>query len=336
MKKGQWLLAILLCLSSLNLSAETRRIPKLAVLPTTDLTKWGLAEALQYSLGKLAVSTKLFAVGSSTFVLQDFSKRELKKAFQSNRSPLLMFAYIESERVSVFFFNAYQSGKFIVGSRSLAHPPSGKVSSVFVETQFKEAFDETITLFQRNQYQDLPKVEGDIEGDFLADSVGQEVSKSNADKMRALFQEVSRLEDKPLYFGANIGMARYTSTNNAASTVNFGFSAGGRFNHRVSASLGVDLFSYIFAHGDAFYRLPLAEKYISFSAIGSIGNVMGSLTENKGYAVDGATLKTGSLFFGPGLAIDIPLLGASLRGELRLYLGSSYLLVGSYGLIVSI
>ncbi len=313
--------------------------PKLAILPTTDTTQWGLAEALQYSLGKLAVGTRLFNVGSSTFVLEAFTRRELRKAFASNRSPLLMFTYIEPGRVSVFFFNAYQFGKFIVGSKSLTPPDGQKISSRFIETQFKAAFDETIELFHQNKYQALPESEADDDSDFNGGDLL--LSETRNTRIKEIFNEVSRLEDKPFYVGANIGIARYTLTATSSSSPLFGVSIGGRFTSRIAASLGIDLFSHLFAHGDVFYKIPFAEKYISLSAIGTVGSTIATLTENRGYGTENKglgteSMKAGSIFMGPGLAIDIPLLGATLRGEIRYYFGSSSVLVGNYGLLFSI
>lgn len=337
-----WLLGLILLilfLFPIHARAEgqaRQRPPRLAVLPTTDQTGWGLSDALQYSLGKLCVSTNLFEVGSSNYVLTGFSRKELKQAFQSNRAPFLIFTYIDKTRVSVFMFNAYYEGQFIASNKSLENPPNGKISSDFVEKQFKAAFEETIATFLKNTYQKLPEVEGDDKSDLVNDSVVKQISKADADKMKYLFNEVSQIEDKPFYVSANIGMARYTGTANAASTVNFGVSLGGRLGRRFSVAAGADFFSYIFAHGDGYYKLPLAEKFISFSVIGTLGSVMASFTENKGYGSQNTTLKTGSFLFGPGLSIDIPLLGATLRGELRYYMGSSTILVGTYGLLISI
>ncbi len=333
---GQTLLVMLTLATHAYAETQQQAPPRLAILPTTDMTSWGLADALQYSLGKLAVGTRLFEVGSSNYVLGGYSRRDLKQAFQSNRAPLLMFAFIDKTRISVFMFNAYYGGKFIASNKSLENPPGGQISSAYVETQFKGAFEATLAAFLKNEYMDLPEVENDDKSDIVGDSVAQQISGAKAEKMKSLFHEVSSMEDKPFFFGANIGMARYIDTNSAASTVNFGLALGTRLSPRLSVAAGADFFSYIFAHADGLYKLPFHEKFISLSVIGSVGSVLASLTENKGYAADNTTLQTGGLRVGAGVAVDIPLLGAILRGELRYYVGSSSILVGSYGLVISL
>lgn len=312
---------------SLSLFAENQQTPKtMAILPTTDLSGYNLAEPLQYALGQLYQSTGLFQAQLSANSLNGFTAREISQTLQTVQTEALTFAYMEKQRISVFFFDHLRPNEFIVAYRLLTNPPGGQLTSEYVEKNFRECVGEIVESYRSSRYQPLP---GNGSG-----TGNEQENRWKADEARKLFREMASLEEKNWYLGANVGMARFSQNSTSASTVNFGGYAGARLGERFSGELGVDLFSYALLHGDIRYSLPIAEKYINLSVAAGIARFMGSLTENQGFA--GQRINKGQMGFGPGLGFDIPLLGATLRGDIRLYAGSATVFLGSYGIIINL
>jgi hypothetical protein len=238
------------------------------------------------------------------------------------------FTYLETSRVSIFLFDARQPGSFIVSSQSL-QSKTEPVTTTLLEQKFQEAFVTLEKNYLEGRFQPLPEANEETN----PSASGSKNSLAKANQMRKLYREMSSLEDKPFFMGANIGMSRYTTTLEAASSVDFGFVLG-LHKDKWSAGLGIDIFSYALLHFDLGYRLPFAEKYVKVYISASAADVMMNFTENRGY--NNSTMKTGSILVGPALTFDIPLLGADLRGEIRYYLGSSTVFIGTYGIIFSI
>ncbi len=314
----------LLLFSHLSFGEDSQAKRGMAILPTTDSSRYGLAEALQNALGQLYQSTGALAPQLSGFPLPGFTANDIEKGFRATNSNLMSFAYMEPKRISVFLFAQEKPGNFVVAYRLLTDPPNGKMTSDFIEKRFRESVAEVLANFREGKFQPLP---GSDAGD-------DRVNKQKADEARRLFRELAALEDKTFYLGADIGVARFATSTSSASTVNFGAYGGARLNPKLSAELGVDAFSYALLHADLRYHLPIAEKYIDLSVTGGFGRFLGSITDNRGYA--SGTIPTGQMVFGPGMGFDIPLLGATLRGDIRFYLGSANVLLGSYGIIYSL
>lgn len=318
---------VLAFFSALSSFAEMNQQRSLTILPTTDLSGYGLAEPLQYALGQLYQSTGAFQAQLSGYQLTGFTRDDISRAIQTVQTENISFAYMEKQRISVFFFDHSHPGEFIVAYRLLTDPPGGQMTSEFVETRFRECVGEVLNNFQSNQYQPLP-------GDGGAQAAQDEEARQRAEEARKLFREIASLEERTWYLGANIGMARFSANSVSASTVNFGGYGGARFNKEFSGELGLDLFSYALLHGDVRYALPLAEKYVNLSATVGLARFMGTLTENRGFS--SRNIPKGSTVFGPGLGFEVPLLGATLRGDVRFYLGSTTVLLGTYGVVVNL
>lgn len=319
------LLLLSVCLSA-PLFGEGGATRSLTILPTTDLAGYGLGEPLQYALGQLYQSTGAFQVQLSSYQLPGFGKEEIGRTMQGVQTQAFSFAYMEKQRISVFLFDSSHPNEFIVSYRLLSDPPGGQLTSEFVETRFRECVSEALNFYQTAQYQPLPGG-GESGGDT-------EENRAKAVEARKLFREIAALEERKFYIGGNVGMARFSSETTSASTVNFGGYFGSRLGDRFSGELGVDLFSYCLLHGDVRYSLPIAEKYVSLSATAGIARFMGTLTENKGFSQ--RNIRAGQMVFGPGFGFEVPLLGATLRGDVRLYTGSATVLLGSYGVIINL
>lgn len=320
---------IALCTLSLTGPAFSENNPArtLSILPTTDLSGYNLGEPLQYALGQLYQSTGAFQVQLANYQLLGFGKQEIAKTFQAVQSQMFSFTYMEKQRISVFLFDSQKPGGFIVAYRPLNNPPNGQLTSEFIEGKFRECVNDALGAYQDGQFQPLP-------GDDSSDSVQDQ---QKAEEARRLFREIAALEEKTWYIGANVGMARFSANATSASTVDFGGYAGARLGERMKAELGLDLFTYALLHGDLRYALPVAEKYINLSATLGAASFLGRLTENKGASSTTTQgIRNGQMVFGPGFGFEVPLLGATLRGDLRLYLGSATVLLGSYGVVINL
>lgn len=296
------------------------------ILPTTDTSEFGLAEPLQNAYGQLLQAYGIFRAQLSGYTLASFTSPDIAKAFGVVHSDALGFVYMEKQRVSVFLFDSKHPQEFLVAYRLLLDPPSGQLTSEFIEARFREAVYEVVALYSSNQFQTLPGQE------HVASNDSEKVHAS-PDHVRRLFRELASIEDRKYYVGADVGMARFSTESDSASTINFGGYGGARLSQRISAELGFDIFSYALLHLDGRYLLPFAEKYVALSLSAGIARFMGSVTDNRGIS---STIPTGEMVFGPGVGFDIPLLGANLRGELRFYTGSANVLLGSYGIVYSL
>lgn len=133
-----------------------------------------------------------------------------------------------------------------------------------------------------------------------------------------------------MYVGANIGMARFSARGATASTVSLGGYLGVKLVERLRLEAGADVFSYLMLHGDMRYQLPLGERYVSLSIGIGLNHITSVVTQNRGF--NPTFLRTGQLLYGPSLSFDVPLLGASVRGDIRVLFGEATILMGTYGL----
>lgn len=313
--------------------AENEPETSLTVLPTSDTSELGLAEPLQYALGQVLQSTGVLKVQLSGYSLNGFTPQDVSKGFDVLQSDLMSFTYMEKTRLSVFLFARTRPSQFIVSYRMLDDAPGGQLTSEFIETRFREAVNEVLTNYNQANFQSLPGAENTTVA--LDDSE----QRQRAEEARILFRELASLENKKWYMGAHIGMARYSQATTATqtmanSTVNFGGYGGAKLGQRMAFEAGANVFSYLLLHGDLRYHIPLLEKYVDISVTGGVGRFMAAVTENRTQTSNVSLV--GSMVFGPGLAFDVPLLGATVRGEAKYYFGTSSVLVGSYGVVIAL
>jgi hypothetical protein len=315
----------------LGLSPKTTPVRSVAVLPTTDTTRYGLGPALQTALVQLLSSYRNFKPIVSEQVLGGFTKADIDRTFRTTQTDTVGFVYLEQQRVSVFLFDGERPSEFIVTYRLLNSPPQGKMTSQYIEASFREAVHDLITRYNTNQFEVLPGAK--VEGNNLAKNEGW-LNRQQVEDTKRLYRELAAKEESTYYLGAGIGMARYSGNINSNSTVNFGGYGGARISERVSIDAGFDFFTYALFHADGHYHLPLSEKYISLFLGLGFGNVLGSITSSKG--VSSNNIDKGATVVGPSLSFDIPLLGATIRGDMRLYAGAATIFLGTYGIVFSL
>jgi hypothetical protein len=302
-----------------------------AILPSTDTSDLGLGATLQNDLGALTQATNYFQIQMASYVLPAFTDVEVARAINLLNTRVIMFAYLEKERLSLFLFDSTHPKEFIVTSQVLVDPMLGNVvNQQVVEYKLQVAFTQLTTAWSQAQFQPLP---GTQSGDPNFTGLAPDDPKRRAEEGRRLFRELATLEDGKYYLGADVGMARFAGVGPSGSSINFGGFWGFRASDRVRAELGLDLFNYALVHVDGKYLFPLAEKYVSVYASLSVGAIMGTIIQPRDSL--SPSLSSG-LVFGPGISFDVPLLGANVRGELKLYFGAGTILVGTYGLSYSL
>lgn len=297
----------------------------LVVLPASDGTGLNMGAAIQKAFGQLLADTGLFKIRFGTYVVTGYTTSAISKAHQELSSDLIAFAYLEKQRINLFLFDHNRPEQFIIA----AEPIDGNtpLSPQIVDGKLAGAFAQLIQMFKTDQFQPLPGIDSDS---VELSNEEKEEQKKRMTEARELFHEMSLVVDRPFYVGASIGMARYSSTLNSASNVDFGFVIGRHFGNYIRVEAGADVFSYAMATGSVHSRIPFGERYVSLSLGLGGGYVISQTTANTGF--DTPSIKAGDMMFGPMLTFTIPLLGANIRGELRYYLGASSLFVGTYGL----
>lgn len=296
-------------------------IRSITVLPPVDGTGLDSAQALQQRIGEYLYSTRQFVVQYSAYSLPGFTAKDLVNTFERLDSQLIIFAYVEQERFSAFLFDSSRPQEFIASSLPFGEVTAeAPLSLQRVMDTFPAVFQDLMARFLAQQYQLLPGAQ-QLQGQQVAD---ERVI------VRELYRQLASLEESPYSMGANVGFARMAAQSTSASVVALNIYGGYHLSEKITLELGIDLFAYLFPHFDLRYQLPfLEEKYVKVSAIGSVGMIMGTLAEHRGFA---ASNIPGGTFFGPGFSIEIPLAGLSIRGDLRFYFGSGTLLFGSYGM----
>lgn len=314
-----------------NPAAPVEATRMVTVLLGNDTSGYNLSSALQYAVGQLYKSVAGFDVQLSTYALPAFTTGETAKAHHSLSSEAFSFAYMDRERISVFLFDRSFPGQFIVAVSPLLDPEETQLTTPLLEAKLRRAFSETLTAYQQKKFQYLPGAGSDKGGDLAAETA-EDIARRKAAEAGHLFRELASQYEHPLYVGANLGMARFTDISGEYSVVDVGLFTGYQFNHSLSAELGIDIFSYGLLTVDLRYRLPLARKYVFLDASFGAGillfqtSVYGTLPPGQPPG-----LEVGKFIFGPGISLGIPLLGATIRGGIKLFLGSGALLMGSYG-----
>jgi len=307
-------------------------IRKLTVLPSNDTSNFNMGPALQQSMAALFQETQYYTVQIGGYAMGGFTEAEVARAFGTVGTEIIAFTYLEAERISLFLFDATHPKEFIVVAEALVDPMMGNsVTPQVIEYKFRVAFNNLLSQFYQSQFQPLPGSQSDPQ---MLSADAPDDPKRRAEESRRLFRELAALQETEYYVGASIGMARYAGGPTSSSNVAFGAYGGKKVSERVWMELGLDFFSYALAHVDARYHMPFAEKYLSLYASLGVGRIMGVISGPR-FAGE-ADIPNGQIVFGPGISFDVPLLGAGIRGELKLFIGGGSILLGTYGLSYSI
>src|SRR5690606_19768260 len=132
----------------------------------------------------------------------------------------------------------------------------------------------------------------------------------------------------------NLGMARFAAHGSSASVVNVGAFLGYRPWDFMQLEVGASVFSYFLVDGSVKVKIPLMERYVALFAGMGVGSVLAVVTQNRGF--NSAFVELGEMMPTPVLAFEVPLLGASIRGEMRFYVGSTTIFMGTYGVSYSL
>lgn len=321
-------LALWAGLAGTEARAQDRVEPvKIAVLPSTDSSTYNLGTSLQQALLKLYRKNGTYQPTLSAEPLEGFTPAEISRAMLDQNVSSLTFVLLEQERVSVFLFDKNHPSQFIVSSKNLTEGS--------VETNFRAAFEETILFHKNERYQELPGAKSDkLTSSFKFSKPDPRI----AEESRLLFRELSAQTDSSVYVGAQLGMSRFGNQGTSSSTVTFGLTGGYQIAPRISVEGGLSASTYLMGSIGGRYALPFKEEFVKFSIGLDVASVLASITQNTGYGSPNLTynsppLNRGAFFVGPGIFFDIPLLGATLRGDLRFYAGSGTVIVGTYGLV---
>lgn len=306
-----------------------------AVLPSTDSSTYNLGTPLQQALVRLYRESGSFSPSLSDQTLEGFTPIEISRVIREQKVSALSFVLLEQERLSVFIFDKTHPLEFIVSSQNLTGAPATGITSTFIEAKFRAAFNDATRFHKEENYQELPGARTDK---IASASKRSQQDPRIADESRVLFRELSSQTDSSVYLGAQIGMSRFGSEGTSSSTVTFGLNTGYQFNPRVSAEAGLSASTYLIGSLGGRYALPFKEEFIKLSVGFDVASVLASITQNSGYGSPNLTynsppLSKGTFFLGPGIFFDIPLLGATLRGDLRFYTGTGTIIVGTYGLV---
>ena len=312
----------------LSAASETSSKLKLKLLPTSDNASLELGSVVDQKLFELYQQQSPFEVTLSNVELPGFTPLEIRRAIRDSEGELISFALLEEERLSIFLFNKFRPLEFIVSSQGPVNPKS----SLDLDKSLKKAFSDVLLSYQFDRYQKLPTANSPA----LARS--SKLDPKAAEETRLLFRELASQMDTTFSLGAQIGMTRFASDSTSSSVVTFGVHGGYQVNPRYSLEGGLFFSSYLTGTAGARYWMPFAEEVVKLGVGLDLAQVFLPITQNSGYGgidltYNAPKISNGALFAGPGLFFDIPLLGASMRGELRLFFGSTTLLMGSYGLV---
>jgi hypothetical protein len=324
LKMKRLVLAILLvssyCLAEDD--ADESSTPRaISILQTTIAADLDTATKIQNQLADKYKKTGVFEVDTKNAVLAGYGDAELKEAYSSVGTDLISFAYVDKERVALFLFDKNRPNKYIATSDPLAGNPVNRITDEWIELRLTRAFNELMRQYSVANFEEIAVQEAE-------ENKPPELSK--AERGKRLFNELSTVHEGDYYLGANLGMTRFSAQGASASTVNVGFYAGRKMHNRFRLELGADIFSYLMLHGDVRYQLPVAEKYISLSLGLGLNHIALPVTQNRGFNPTYVTV--GQLLFGPSLSLEVPLLGASVRGDVRVLFGQAFLIVATYGL----
>ncbi len=303
------------------------------ILPSTDSSGLNLAVPLQYALAQLFQQAENFDVQISTYVLPGYTTDDVKSARDYLKSDLMSFLYFEKERLSVFLFDNKEPNSFIVITEPLTGAPGGRLDNTFIETKFRAAFNKVLEDHTNRKFQPLPSSGGTSERSEVATAEGTEADRK-VNRSRMLFRELASIQDRPIYLGGSIGMARASAESVSSSTVHFGGHLGYHIGRRYDVEFGFDFFNHSMVRGDFRYHFSLPQRFMIVSAGLSVGKILSRVT--RSLSGSSPTFEAGQMIFGPTASFNIPLLGTSIRGELRCYLGGGSIITGTYGISYSL
>lgn len=293
----------------------------MAVLQTTTTAAAASASEIQNLLADKFTKTRLFQTQTQNGSLAGYDLKSLEDAFNKTGTDLLSFAYVDNERVALFLFDSDRPGKYIATSDPLKGSPTNRLTPEWVDLRMSAAFTELMRQYAMAKFEDIPTPPA-------AEVTSQELTKE--ERGRRLFNELSMLQDGSFYLGANLGMARFSAQGSSASVVSIGGYAGIKILPRIRLEAGADIFSYLLLHADLRLQVPIAERYLVVSLGGGVNQIAAVVTQNRGF--NPTYLQTGQMLFGPSISFDVPLMGASIRGDIRVLFGSAAILLATYGL----
>ena len=298
-----------------------------AVLPSIDQSQLNFAAPLQKGLVRLLNDSRKFKGYLSNRSLASFKPEVIQSILDGEQVNSISFALLEPTRISVFFFHRNRPKEFIAQSELFSQPKE-------LEEKFKIVVQNVLNAVEQEQYSFLP---GQKDGDVNAKHSVYKSPKLESET-RQLFREFSSISDSPFSLGTQIGMARFSAGTASTSTVIFGLSAGYQLDPNFSLEVGGSVSSYVLGNAGIRYSIPVAEKVVRFSLGLDVATVMANLTRNNTdntyfNSYFAPEIKSGTVLLGPGFFFDIPLLGATMRGDLRFYSGSTSIFIGTYGFV---
>jgi len=299
------------------------------VLKAQEAVDWGLGEAVQAMLARhLRDGAGEFRVSLSPVSAVSYDPGEIARLHAGLESEVLVMPYLEAQRISVFLFDASLPGEFVVASLPLFGGGVARPTNAIIRRALKGSLDEALAAYRKRAFKPLPKTPSDGTSEKEEDYA---IRVRRYRDSRRLFGELSAEEDRgPLYIGASIGMSRFGSSGRSSSTVALGAYAGSNVWDRLQAEVGVRVFTFALGEIDLRYRLPLAEKYVTLALGLGMAKVLALVAETDGF--DQTSFYTTGILAGPGLSLEIPLLGAQLRGSCKWYIGDGKsVILGSYG-----
>ena len=318
-------LGVLFATFSLCALAETP--PRsLAVLLTTDSSNLGIASRVQNQLAETFAGTGLFSPQTYPFSLSSYAVDAVGAAHAKTKKELIAFAYVDQQRIALFLFDVNRPGKYLATAESLSESPTNRLSDRWIDLKFIAAFKKLMHQYSLAAFEVVPGNE--------QTAAPAEIPLSRAQRARRLFGELSQLQEGPAYLGATLGVARFAADGAAASTVSVGGYGGLRLTDTFQMELGADIFTYFLLHLEGRFQIPLAEKYISLSLGAGTSFVAAVFSQNRGF--NPTSISTGQFLFGPSLSLDVPLLGAGVRGDVRVLMGNATIVLVNYGLIYSL
>lgn len=249
----------------------------------------------------------------------------IEEAFGNLGTELFCFAYLEPERLSLILFDSQMKDQYLVTSQPLVDPTQGAGNAnQIVEYNLNVAFQNFVMQIDKGDFYQLPGQRAQL-------SEKEEADRQISSQAKALYEELTLIHDRPIYFGANLGMVRVGHESASASTIDLGVYLGMQVARDFQTELGLDIFSQLMTSGSFRYRLPIGtEQFLSVYATANIGLTMGKFTENLGS--DETAIPRGTLLFGPGIAFEVPMFGAKVRGGIKVYFGDGSILLGNYGI----
>lgn len=298
----------------------------LSVLPSSDSSTFNLGPSLQYALSTLFQQTNYYNVQMGSYALAGFTEAEVTQAYRTVGTEIMTFVYLEPERISIYLFDMVRPREFIAVSQQLVDPMVGnEITPQVIEYKFRAAYEQLMQQYFQGQFQPLPGTQTDQVAANNPDD-----PKVRAEQSRKLFRELAALQEGDVYIGGQMGMARFAGGEGSSSSVLFGAFIGMRASEKIKVELGGTFFNYALLQLDGKYKIPFAEKYVSLAASLGAATVVGSVVQPLN--VPTAVLESGAFFAGPGISFEVPLLGATVRGEMKFYFGSGTILQGSYAI----